>query len=190
MVDDLITKIEHILANTAEALSEYELITLLRDSHGGVFKEADLQNSFELFQVHFLLFHCLYRLRDRWLSENKACLQIDAMKIRRLPYTQSNIEALTVADSLRAYYLDLSQLKQTSEADAENLINDFWLKFVAAADRSDALKALELEEGVSFDQIKQQYRQLAMQHHPDRGGSATKLADVNRAMDVLKRYYQ
>ena len=178
------------MADTPDAMSEYELIRLLRDSHGDIFKEADLQNSFELFQVHFLLFHCLYQLRDRWLSENRACLQIDAMEIRRLPYSQSNKEALTVADSLRAYYLDLSHLKQTSEEDAENLINDFWLKFVAAADRSDALKALELEEGVSFDQIKLQYRQLVMRHHPDRGGSAKKLADVNQAMDVLKRYYQ
>ena len=190
MIDDLILTIEQILADAPEALSEYELITLLRESHGDIFKAADLQNSFELFQVHFLLFHCLYRIRDSWLSENKACLQIDPMKINRLAYSQSNREALTVSDSLRAYYLDLSHLEQTTAEDADNLINDFWLKFVAAEDRSGALKTLELEEGVSFDQIKLQYRQLAMQHHPDRGGSAEKLADVNQAMDVLKRYYQ
>ena len=190
MVDDLILTIEQILAGTPDALSEYELISLLRDSHGDIFKTADLQNSFELFQVHFLLFHCLYRLRDRWLNENKACLQIDAMKINRLAYSQNNREALVVSDALRAYYLDLSHLEQTTEEDAESLINDFWLKFAAAEDRSDALKTLELEDGVSFDQIKLQYRQLAMQHHPDRGGSAEKLADVNQAMDVLKRYYR
>ena len=178
------------MADSSGALSEYELISLLRNSHGDIFQEAYLHNSFELFQVHFLLLHCLYRLRDRWLGENKACLQIDAMEIRRLPYSQSNKEALTVSDSLRSYYLDLSRLEQTTEQDAENMINDFWLKFVAAEDRSDALNTLELEEGVSFEQIKLKYKQLAMQHHPDRGGSAKKLADVNQAMDVLKRYYQ
>jgi len=178
------------LGQSTEALSEYQLISLLRDDHVDVFASADLQNSFDLFQVHFLLFHCLYRLRDQWLDENKACLQIDPLKISRLPYSQSQQEALAVSDSLRTYYLDLSHLEQTSADDAEKLINDFWTKFVASADRSDALKTMELEEGVSYEQIKARYRLLAMQHHPDRGGSAEKLAEVNQAMDILKRYNQ
>lgn len=35
------------------------------------------------------------------------------------------------------------------------------------------------------DELKARYRELAKKHHPDRGGSAQKMAQVNDAMDVL-----
>lgn len=38
---------------------------------------------------------------------------------------------------------------------------------------------------VDADELKARYRELAKKHHPDRGGSAKKMAQVNAAMDVL-----
>lgn len=35
--------------------------------------------------------------------------------------------------------------------------------------------------------IKQHYRKLAMQHHPDRGGNAEQMAKINRAFDMAKK---
>ncbi|MCO3066035.1 hypothetical protein FA243_29305, partial [Pseudomonas aeruginosa] len=38
-------------------------------------------------------------------------------------------------------------------------------------------------------QIKLRYRQLVSQHHPDRGGSTARLQSINKAMEILQRYY-
>lgn len=35
--------------------------------------------------------------------------------------------------------------------------------------------------------IKQTYRKLAMKHHPDRGGSVTKMAEINRAYETARQ---
>lgn len=190
MIDELIDQIEQVLQAHTEGLSEYELLSALKSAPEGLLDELDMQDAHALFQAHFLVFHCLYRLRDRWLAEARANLQIDVFKIISLPYVEKLSDELAVADELRAYYLDLNNLEQTSADDAENLINQFWQKFVAQPDRLNALKVLELEEPVSFERIQQKYRQLVMQYHPDRGGSAGRLADINQAMDTLKRYYQ
>ncbi len=37
--------------------------------------------------------------------------------------------------------------------------------------------------------IKYRYRQLVSQHHPDRGGSTSRLQSINLAMEILQRYY-
>jgi DnaJ-class molecular chaperone len=44
---------------------------------------------------------------------------------------------------------------------------------------------LELSTDCSFDEIKQQYRILAMKHHPDHGGSVDKFQKIKFAYEVL-----
>ncbi|NNG14653.1 MAG: DnaJ domain-containing protein, partial [Gammaproteobacteria bacterium] len=44
-----------------------------------------------------------------------------------------------------------------------------------------------LDDPVSDADIKQQYRRLAMQHHPDRGGDDATLQKINAAMNILTR---
>ena len=48
---------------------------------------------------------------------------------------------------------------------------------------------LALSEPVEPQTIRKRYRELAFEHHPDRGGSAEKLATINEAMDTLRVYY-
>ena len=50
----------------------------------------------------------------------------------------------------------------------------------------DYYSILGVGKNASQDDIKKAYRKLAMKHHPDRGGSAEKLQQVNEAYDVLK----
>jgi len=50
----------------------------------------------------------------------------------------------------------------------------------------DYYSILGVGKTASQDDIKKAYRKLAMKHHPDRGGSAEKLQQVNEAYDVLK----
>jgi hypothetical protein len=41
------------------------------------------------------------------------------------------------------------------------------------------------KEPLTKDAVKKRFRELAMKHHPDRGGSTAKMADLNRAMEIL-----
>ena len=50
----------------------------------------------------------------------------------------------------------------------------------------DYYSILGVGKNASQDDIKKAYRKLAMKHHPDRGGSAEKLQQVNEAYDTLK----
>ncbi len=57
-------------------------------------------------------------------------------------------------------------------------------------ERRDALAELELTDPVDWRAIKSQHRQLAMRHHPDRGGDEARLQAINAAMNVLGRAHK
>ena len=46
-------------------------------------------------------------------------------------------------------------------------------------------KILGLADFASVEEIKKAYRSLALQHHPDRGGSVEKMQQLNEAYDYL-----
>lgn len=190
LIDTLLAQVEQVLQTSTDGLSEFEMLKAIKLLPDSQLEGLNMQDAHSLFRAHFLLFHCLYRLRDQWLAQQNANLQIDVLCIRVLPYHSKVSADLAVIDEVRDYYLDWTNFEQTTADDAEELINQFWQKFLVQDDRSEALKTLELADDADFDQIKQQYRQLAMKNHPDRGGSATRLAAINRAMDTLKRYYR
>ena len=51
-----------------------------------------------------------------------------------------------------------------------------------------ALVILGLKADTDKDEIKKRHRELAMQHHPDKGGSVEMMKDINAAADVLKNF--
>lgn len=137
-----------------------------------------------LFRAHFLLFHCLYRLRDRLRAEHAAELAIDPLCLRLQPYRRAE-PGLAAQDRLRDYYLDLTQLESTTEGDVLALLAAFYAGLRTPDRRARALAELGLADPVSDTQIKRAYRRLVMTHHPDRGGDAARLQDLNAAMRVL-----
>ena len=50
----------------------------------------------------------------------------------------------------------------------------------------DYYSTLGVNRNASPEEIKKAYRKLAMKHHPDRGGDASKLQQINEAYDTLK----
>ena len=64
---------------------------------------------------------------------------------------------------------------------------------VSKAER-DALAVLELAPSVDFAAIKQQYRVLVKQHHPDANGGSHEAGErfkaINQAFAVLKKLYE
>ena len=90
---------------------------------------------------------------------------------------------------LESYYLNEANLKETTDEDVYELLASFWNRFQASTDKDEALALLALQEPVEPEIIRKRYRELAFEHHPDRGGSAEKLATINQAMETLRVYY-
>lgn len=174
-----------ILAAYPKGIAEYRLIRLLRDEYQ-LLPRGDLAEPLVLFRVHFVLFHALYRLRERLWAQAEAHLVIDPLRIVLEPY-RAGRDGLEARDALRAYYMDLRHLEETGAEEVAALLDDFW-RGLAAGGRSDgALEVLGLSEPVDFPTIKRRYRELAMRHHPDRGGDTATLQRLNDAMDTLQR---
>lgn len=178
-----------ILTQQREPLGEYELLKHLREHGYAGFTDLQFKEPMALFFSHFLLHHALYRLQTDLWQQQKAYLEISALCIQLHPY-QAGEQALSTPDALRAYYLDATNLSKMTGERLDQLLGQFWQKFHAADDKQQALAALELSEPVDYATIRQRYRQLAMQHHPDRGGDTAKLQSINQAMAVLTRYYR
>jgi DnaJ-class molecular chaperone len=51
---------------------------------------------------------------------------------------------------------------------------------------SDPYKTLGVSKNITEDELKKAYRKLAMEHHPDKGGDASKFSNINSAYETLK----
>ncbi len=179
-----------ILQQYPAGISEYELLKALEAQQQMGGEQGVYDSDLTLFQCHFLLFHCLYRLRDKLLiADDPVDVKIHCLEIALLPMAGSNATVPARHDPLRDYYLDLINLKMATAAEIASLLNRFWQRYVAADARTQALENLGLADPVSYDEIRAQYRRLVMEHHPDRGGEKLKLQQINRAMSQLKLYY-
>jgi DnaJ-domain-containing protein 1 len=189
--DDLAEQLYQLLQAAPNGIGEYPLIQLLKDCHCTHIPHLPLTDKLVLFRTHFLLFNALYRLRDQLWREQSGFLQISPLCIQILPYQAGSAE-LSEHDPLRDYYLDLSQLSDTDERDVEKLLASFWTRMQGGEEKVAALELFELTEDsqqLDLATIKYRYRQLVSQHHPDRGGSTSRLQSINKAMEILERYY-
>lgn len=171
------------LENHSEGIGEYDLMMNLK-SQGYFSFLSQPALPHELFQAHFFLFHSLYLLSNSLLEKNSHLLNIHTLKIQLLPY-QEGEKCLQVDDKLKAYYLDFSNLENTYEEEVYDLLASFWNQFNRIDKREDALKELGLKDPVDNNKIKETYRRLIMQHHPDRGGTNGKIQTLNNVIKVL-----
>ncbi|WP_018865278.1 DNA-J related domain-containing protein [Thioalkalivibrio sp. ARh3] len=182
----LLERVLEALREYPRGCTEHELIARLRDQGGEPFAAACLQEPLSLFQTHFVLFHCLHRLRDTLVEQGEwlriHCLDIG---IEPLPVADTGSSLPARADPLRAYYLDLRRLEGMDAAAVEALLGEFWSHLARDQRRGQALEVLGLEDPVDAAAIRQQYRRLAQRHHPDRGGDTATLQRINAARWVL-----
>ncbi len=177
----------HLLHKHELGLSEYQLIQAIK---ADIFDEDvhDLfQDSHKLFTVHFIIFNCLYRLKQELAQSKTGHLQISPLHIRILPYSEGDDKQLDEPDPLCDYYLDLSNLHNTTQQDVDELLNSFWSYFLATGDKQSAMDILEIDEPFDKHSLSQQYRKMVMKHHPDRGGDTAKLQEINNALQILRR---
>lgn len=176
------------LRDHPRGISEFDLLQALRaEGHPITANASDAEGEHRLFQEHFLLFHLLYRLRDRCHGEALARLEIGPLCIRLQPYRAADSALPQQADPLRAYYLDLGNLHGTSATEVREMLGRFWVRMQGLGQREEALRVLGLEADADYAQARERYRRLAMEHHPDRGGDKERLQEINAAMEALAR---
>ncbi|MHB8622814.1 MAG: DNA-J related domain-containing protein [Sulfuricaulis sp.] len=168
-------------------LSEYNLIQRLQESDQA-FLFAGENPNLALFRKHFLVMNALYQLQTE-LFEKGIYLSISPLDIRMAPVAESGLAALPTGNAvapLREYYLDWKNFNQTSE-DVETMLLRFQERYLAIDERLDALRILELPADAPWETIKQTYRRLAAQCHPDKGGDAARFRAIRGAYEVLMR---
>jgi hypothetical protein len=178
-------------------ISEYELICTLKSPPYSIFDEDALCDSLMMFQTHFVLFHCLYQLRNRWREQKIGELAIGLTTITLNPILESftNIET---EDSLANYYLDWSNLGCSNKNYIEALLDSFWQKMAGSelnanmslSELKRVCIVMEIEslEDITLLELKQQYRKLQHKNYPDKGGSIKVSQSVLQAYSQLRKH--
>lgn len=173
-----------LLRQHPDGIGEYDILKTLQQDGIAPFATLEFSNSLMLFRAHFILYHCLYRLRDRLHAEREWRLEISPLVIALAEWLPGE-EALGHYDALREYYGDLDKLEQTGEQEVKELLVSFWRRMAGIEGRVEALTVLGLDMDADQDSIRRRYRQLVMEHHPDRGGDKERLQEINKAAQLL-----
>ena len=91
---------------------------------------------------------------------------------------------------LSEYYLDWRHYDKTGEADVTSLLDGFWQRYTATDKQQLALRTLGLNTDADWTMIREGYRRLARQHHPDKGGDDRKFIEVREAYEILRCCYE
>lgn len=189
----LLVAIERELRQAPAGLSELDLIRILQRPPWELIGAVQFNEPEQLYPVHFLLFHGLYRLRDQLAGSGETltisplgiCLSEDnVVGGQGLPDTK---------DSLRQFYLDLSQYHLPEEA-IQKMMDNFWAGKPGTA--PEASETLAAAKALGFNRIpedlpevKLRFRRAVMQAHPDRGGDTETIQNLNQAFAVLKAHF-
>ncbi|PIE83574.1 MAG: molecular chaperone DnaJ [Candidatus Contendobacter odensis] len=171
-------------------LSEHQLLKCLREDNP-LFAEFTARDPLSLFRGHYLLFHTLYRLRDRLILERRGQLRIDPLRVILEPVGMETVWRCGQLDQrapdIGFWYADPGRLLTVTAEDITQLLRQLnAIQRMGSDGRCAALAILELCDPVDDTTIKQQYRRLVMRYHPDRGGGDEQhLSTINAAFAVL-----
>ena len=182
---ELLDAVAERLAAAPAGLSEFELIRELDRHHPDLFPKPDLSDPLLLFQHHFVLMHALYRLQDDWWQSGRALLDIGPLRIAWRAIGEGDSRQLSADASLRDYYLDWSNLNREDTASVQRLLDGFWKRLLGEDQRPQALAELGLDDSADSAEIRARYRQLASQHHPDKGGDPEEFRRIREAYEQL-----
>ena len=128
---ELEVQLLELLNESPAGLSEHELLKRLRERHS-LFVNFNAREPLSLFRGHYLLFHMLYRLRDRLGRERRGRLLIDPLRIFLEPRgwadgSPSSAASLapSESDESSAWYGDLNRWATMTAAEVIELLDRF-----------------------------------------------------------------
>ncbi|MCX7127260.1 DNA-J related domain-containing protein [Aeromonas sp.] len=177
-----------LLALLQQAAGSYKVHELMADlrQQGAIPPLAD-DEQLQLFRVNFLIMNALYQLQAELWQEGW-WLVISTLDIRLEPLADKSkaSHAFALSENLRSYYLDWQVFWQTDRAEVETLLNRFWRAYDGEGHKEEALALFQLDEKASQEAIRRRWRELALQHHPDRGGNAETFIRIRWAWEYLR----
>jgi hypothetical protein len=127
------------------------------------------------------------RIEIHALKVKLHCFEISNTPNNSTQITSENTLAfIKDQQALESYYLDWQNFDQ-SEEDVNELLNSFWERLVLEEHQPQDLKILNLTSPVTRAAIKQSYRKLSQQHHPDKGGDPEVFMEIQQAAERLLR---
>ncbi|WP_415905911.1 DNA-J related domain-containing protein [Neptuniibacter sp. QD72_48] len=182
----LVTPIEDILRQSESSLSEYELLKALDLNADDFGEDAPSGSDLALFRQHFLIMNALYTLQSKFWDQGLT-LTISALEIRLIKTEISNQNELSLESdqAVREYYLDWDEFTSSNEESVNKLLDSFWTRYFNQDHYQDALDVLGLTEDTDYQSVKTQYRKLASEHHPDKGGCKVKFNEIREAYEVI-----
>lgn len=87
----------------------------------------------------------------------------------------------TVRENLRAVGLTIEALRTIERTGASELLERAYSGFARLPAAPDCWSVLGLSKGTPTERVSDRYRELARQHHPDRGGNAETMSRINAA---------
>lgn len=158
----------------------------------GLLPDLDNDANKALFKRNFLLMNALYQLQGLLLPD--FWLQVQALNIQLLTQLPTDMTLRLEQDTaLRGYYLDWSHFDISADK-VEDMLSHFWGQYqeyinpsAQAIDNHRALQIFELDNKASQQDIRRQWRKLALKYHPDRAfGNAEKFRQVCGAWQKLR----
>lgn len=192
LVARLMDATEALLRTHPEGMSELTMLRTLQDEPWRLFGSIDFNSPTALYPVHFLLFHSLYRQRERLTAENGETIDISALNIRIRPIAGAVQQQAGHYDALHAFYRDLAN-HDLGENTINRMLDDFWQGLTRPADDDLQLACHTLAIDMpppDLSTARQAFRRLAMRHHPDRGGCNEQLQALNRAMATVRHHFR
>ncbi|CAJ1896997.1 MULTISPECIES: DNA-J related domain-containing protein [Aeromonas] len=175
-----------LLALLRQASGSYKVHELLAELRRQEFIPPLPGDEQQLFRLNFLIMNALYQLQAE-LHDEGWWLLISTLDIRIEPLAPRNTaSALARGEALRSYYLDWQVFWQTDREEVEALLGSFWRAYARDEHRAEALTLFALPAGAGPDAIRRRWRELALQHHPDRGGDADTFIRLRWAWEHLK----
>ena len=176
-----------LLALLRQARGSYKVHELLAElRRQEVIPPLPGDEQLQLFRLNFLIMNALYQLQAELHGEGW-WLVISTLDIRLEPLaTREGGRALVRGEALRSYYLDWQVFWQTDREEVEALLGSFWRTCERDEHRAEALTLFALPTGAQPDAIRRRWRELALQHHPDRGGDADTFIRLRWAWEHLK----
>lgn len=128
----------------------------------------------DLFKRNFLIMNALYQLQQQVMPKQQ--LLIESLHIELVSDPSQN--QLHPNDPLRDYYLNWQNF-ETSTAEINALLDSFWQRFSKPKQHKAPLSAQlhqqliarwQLVQPITLKTLQKRWRQLAVQHHPDKQG--------------------
>lgn len=93
----------------------------------------------------------------------------------------------TVRENLRAVGLAVESLRALERTGASELLERAFAGFARLPEAADCWSVLGFSGRVARHEVDARYRELARQHHPDRGGDHQQMARINAAYQEATR---